>query len=170
MKSHGTNGLLHTEPHDLAPISNMLMESFVSQGMPYDCDMFTSGNNAHGCGHAPRTVYEGLRTTGADFVSKANVRANITLMCETIVDRLVLEEVEGELTATGAHIVHKDGSRSLVRASKEVILSGGAYCSPIILLRSGIGAREELEKVGIECRIELPGVGKNLMDHLVRPF
>jgi len=51
-------------------------------------------------------------------------------------------------------------------ASKEVILSGGAINTPQLLLLSGIGPRGELEKVGIECKNNLPGVGKHLQDHL----
>ncbi|KAL2354294.1 putative GMC oxidoreductase [Cryomyces antarcticus] len=167
-KSHGTNGLLHTEPHDLAPISNLLMESFQSQGLPYECDMFSHGNNPNGCGHAPRTVYQGTRTTGADFVSKTNARDNVHVRCETLVDKIVLETVDGELKATGVKIVdEKSGVSSVIRAKKEVIVAGGSYCSPAILLRSGIGAKEEVKSFGIESTIDLPGVGKNLMDHLI---
>lgn len=56
------------------------------------------------------------------------------------------------------------GERRVVKASKEVILSGGAFNTPQLLMLSGIGPREELEKHGIEVRVELPGVGRNLQD------
>lgn len=50
--------------------------------------------------------------------------------------------------------------------ANEVILSGGAINTPQLLLLSGIGPRNELENVGVDCKLHLPGVGKNLQDHL----
>jgi choline dehydrogenase-like flavoprotein len=64
--------------------------------------------------------------------------------------------------------IEKSGSVRKIQARKEVIVSGGAYCSPTILMRSGLGPKAELASHGIECKVDLPGVGKNLMDHLVR--
>src|SRR5690606_13284342 len=86
---HGYSGPLHTEPHDLAPISNLLMDSFVSEGLPLDHDVFTTGESPNACGHAPRTVYKGIRTTGADFVTNDYHRGNITIMTESLVDKVV---------------------------------------------------------------------------------
>jgi choline dehydrogenase-like flavoprotein len=140
-----------------------------SMGLPLDDDMFSHGNNPHGCGHVPRTVHQGLRTTAADYITKGNRRDNIHIMVETHVDRVMIEkDANGELRATGVRAVKADGSVVEVTARKEVIVSGGAYCSPNILNRSGIGAKQELEKHGIATLVDLPGVGKNLMDHLVR--
>ena len=51
-----------------------------------------------------------------------------------------------------------------MRASREVILAGGAFNTPQLLMLSGIGPREGLERHGIEVRVELPGVGRNLQD------
>lgn len=53
--AHGYNGPLHTEPHDLAPISQLLLKSMESMGLPLVPDMFSTGETPHGCGHAPRT-------------------------------------------------------------------------------------------------------------------
>lgn len=53
------------------------------------------------------------------------------------------------------------------KARKEVIINVGPYCSPGILLRSEIGCRKELEELGSPSVINLPGIGKNLRDHLV---
>ncbi|KAE8376037.1 hypothetical protein BDV26DRAFT_246087 [Aspergillus bertholletiae] len=166
-QSHGYDGPLHTEPHDLAPISNLLIDSLVSQGMPLHHDMFSTGDVAHGCGHAPRTVYRGIRTTGADFITNNYSRSNVTIQTDTTVDRIVLEEGADGLRATGAVARFADGTTRTFRARKEVVVSSGAYCSPAVLMRSGIGAREELDKFGIPCQVDLPGVGKNLMDHLI---
>ncbi len=145
------------------------MESFQSQGFPLDSDMFTTGSTSHGCGHAPRTVWKGIRTTGADFITKSQLRENITVITGTTVDKVILERnVESEaLRATGIAIISEAGEKSTVRARKEVIISAGTYCSPTILLRSGIGAKSEVEKFGITSLFDLPDVGKNLLDHLV---
>jgi choline dehydrogenase-like flavoprotein len=130
--------------------------------------MFSTGDVVNGCGHVPRTVYKGTRTTAADFITKEHDRSNITIQTNTTVDRVLLEQTEDGLRATGAVTRTADGSEKIFYARREVIVSGGAYCSPAILMRSGIGARDELAEHGIECRVDLPGVGKNLMDHLVR--
>lgn len=144
------------------------MDSMISKGLPYDPDMFSHGENPHGCGHAPRTVYKGIRTTGADFITKDRERENITLKTETTVDRVILERDSANgLKAKGVVVVGRDGTQQTFYAKKEIVISGGAYCSPAILLRSGIGPKEDLEKLGIPCQVDLPGVGKNLLDHLV---
>ena len=75
------------------------------------------------------------------------------------VERLVFE---GD-RAVGVELV-RNGVRETVRAEREVIVSGGAYQSPVLLMLSGIGLAEELEPFGIGVRQELP-VGRNLQDH-----
>lgn len=140
----------------------------VSKGLPLDHDMFSSGVNPHGCGHSVRTVHQGLRTTSADFITKQKPRDNLHLMVETHVDRVIIDkDSQGELKATGVRAVKADGSVVELKASKEVIISSGAYCSPNVLNRSGIGAKVELEQHGITTLVDLPGVGKNLQDHLI---
>src|SRR5207302_793149 len=57
-----------------------------------------------------------------------------------------------------------EAERCIVRASKEVILSGGAFNTPQLLMLSGIGARSVLQQHDIPIRVDLPGVGKNLQD------
>lgn len=130
-------------------------------------DMFTTGEIPHGCGHVVRTHHQGLRTTGADFVTKGYHRDNIDIVTNTTVDKIILEKVDGSLRATGVDLTDESGTKRTVTASREIIVSGGAYCSPPILLRSGIGPKEDLERLGIQCAVDLPGVGKNLLDHLV---
>jgi choline dehydrogenase-like flavoprotein len=146
----------------------MILESMVERGLDLDHDMFSHGENPHGCGHAPRTVHDGVRRTGADFVVNENKRNNLHLMVEAHVDKVLLEKgSDGVPKATGVRVMKADGSKVDIGASREVVVSGGSYCSPNILNRSGIGAKEELEKFGITLIVDLPGVGKNLMDHLV---
>ncbi|KAI9726285.1 MAG: hypothetical protein M1828_001558 [Chrysothrix sp. TS-e1954] len=167
---HGYDGPLHVEPHDLAPISNMIMKSYEDCGMVYECDMFSTGCKSHACGHAPRTVHKGTRTTGADFLmAKGQRPSNVTIKCLTTVDNVVFSNNEGEEEpqAIGVNVLTKSGAKSIAYARREIIISGGAYCSPPVLLRSGIGPKEDLNRVGIPMKVDAPGVGRNLMDHLI---
>ena len=141
-----------------------MLESMQSQGLPLDHDMFTTGSRSHGCGHALRTVHKGLRSTGADFVTDDYHRQNVDIAVDTLVDKI---NFDGNKRAVSVDLIAKSGERRTVRAKKEIVLSGGAYCTPPVLLRSGIGAREELQKLGIECLVDSPGVGKNLLDHMI---
>jgi choline dehydrogenase-like flavoprotein len=168
-ESHGYNGPLHTEPMDLAPISNLVFQSMRAQGLPLQHDMFTTENNLHGCGHTVRTVYKGMRSTAADFLNVE--RSNLTVLVETTVNKVVLEQAEDHWAiATAIQVVNQDDIPRLIRSNKGIVISGGAYCSPAILMRSGVGAKSQLESLGIECKVELPGAGKNLMAHFVRAF
>lgn len=143
------------------------MESYKEAGLPYEEDMFTTGTTAHGCGHALRTIHEGIRSTAADFITKGYRRDNITIITDATVDKVMLDGEGKNRRATGVDVVTKAGENKTFYATKEIIISGGAYCSPIILMRSGIGAKDELQKIGVDCKVDLPGVGKNLMDHVV---
>jgi choline dehydrogenase-like flavoprotein len=144
----------------------MILESMESKGLKLQPDMFTTGNNPNGCGHAPRTVYKGDRTTAANYL--LNKGPNLAIKTETTVDKVILEGEGANRRAVAVTVIEKDGSTKEIKANKEIIVSGGAYCSPTVLMRSGIGPKAELASHGIDCKVDLPGVGKNLMDHLVR--
>jgi len=139
----------------------------IDSGLPYYPDMFSTGESPHGCGDVPRTVHQGIRTTAADFITKEYKRNNITIKTEITVDKLLLAEQSDGLCATGVIAISRDGTKMEYKARKEVIVTAGAYCSPLILMRSGLGPKQELSRHGIECLVDLPGVGKNLMDHVV---
>jgi choline dehydrogenase-like flavoprotein len=130
--------------------------------------MFSTGETPHGCGDVPRTVHQGIRSTAADFITKGYRRENITIKTEVTVDKLLFSQDSRELIATGISAISKTGKKIDYQARKEVIVAAGAYCSPPILMRSGLGPKEQLEKHDIECLVDLPGVGGNLMDHIVR--
>ena len=81
-------------------------------------------------------------------------------MTDALVTRVIVENGR----ATGIE-VSRNGQTTAIETAGEVILSGGAYNSPQLLMLSGIGPAEHIRDVGIEPLIELPGVGKNLQDH-----
>jgi choline dehydrogenase-like flavoprotein len=83
-------------------------------------------------------------------------------MTDTNVNKIIIENKK----AVGVECIDKDGNSFTIQADKEVLLSSGAFGSPQILLRSGVGPAEEIIKHGIDHKHELPGVGKNLQDHI----
>ena len=167
---HGYEGPLHVEPHDLAPISKRVMQSYQDAGLSLYQDMFTTGETSRGCGHAPRTIYEGNRSVAADFVADRARWPNLDIQFNATVDCIGFDRTSeggGRPRARRVHVLLKDGTRKIFQASKEIIVSGGAYCSPPILQRSGIGRKADLEALGIEVVQDLPGVGENLLDHVL---
>lgn len=128
-------------------------------------DMFTTGHTPNGCGHAPRSVFNGDRSLAADYL--VNKGINLTIMTETTVDKVILQGEGPNMRAIAVQVVGKDGTIRNIKARREIIVSGGAYCSPAILMRSGIGPKDEISAHGIHWKVDLPGVGKNLMDHPV---
>lgn len=97
---HGEDGPLVTALRDLAPISRRVLESCEDKGMPVIPDMFTTGEASRGCGHAVRSIYQGVRTTSCDYIGIEGDRVGIKIVTGKFVDKIVLEEQGGELVAT----------------------------------------------------------------------
>ncbi|MBB44225.1 MAG: dehydrogenase [Rhodospirillaceae bacterium] len=108
------------------------------------------------------TVGNGRRCSASvGYLRPAQKRSNLTILRNTMALRILLENsrAKGLELANGSKMVS-------AFADKEVILSGGVINSPQLLMLSGIGPAENLKKHGIKTYIDLPGVGKNLQDHL----
>jgi choline dehydrogenase len=88
-------------------------------------------------------------------------RPNLTVLTNALVTRVTLEANR----ATGVEISYR-GSTLVIGADSEVVLSLGAMHTPKVLMHSGIGDEEQLQRAGIPVRQHLPGVGRNLQDHL----
>ena len=97
-------------------------------------------------------------------------RDNLVVVPHAHVSRVLLEDGGDGLVATGVEYRTADGAVQTVTATKEVVLSAGAIGSPQLLLLSGVGPRDELAEVGVECLVDLPDVGKHLKDHLHTPM
>ena len=89
-------------------------------------------------------------------------RPNLTVLTHALVTRVIVEGGK----ATGVEVAH-DGAVRRFAAGHEVVLSLGAIHTPKVLMQSGIGGAEELRRFGIEVRSHLPGVGRNLQEHLL---
>ncbi|KAK1149628.1 hypothetical protein N8T08_005179 [Aspergillus melleus] len=86
---------------------------------------------------------------------------NVEIVTETLVQKVLTETREGQLTAVGVETV--DGRTFTAR--REVVVSAGAYRTPQVLLLSGIGPREEIEAHGLTAVLDAPEVGRNFHDH-----
>ena len=117
------------------------------------------------------TTRDGKRSsTYHAFLEPALERDNLTIITHALVEQVLLEERGSGLRAVGVRYRDRDGQVTELRAEHEVVVSGGAIGSPQLLLLSGVGPREELAEVGVECRLDNPHVGKHLKDHLHLPL
>ena len=146
-----------TNPHVL---STSFVNAVQELGLPYNADF--NGASMYGAGLYQVIYRAGLRRSQAtSFLRPVRGRKNLRVITGARVTRVVIEHGR----AVGVEVAGKGGP-TVHRAEREVILSAGAINTPRLLMLSGIGAAEELAKLGIRSVHDLPGVGKNLMDHL----
>ncbi|KAF8313116.1 alcohol oxidase [Clavulina sp. PMI_390] len=105
-------------------------------------------------------------TAPAYYVPNAS-RPNLVVLTSAHVVKLVLTGTGEPYTISGVQFTTSGSDKVYeVKAKREVILSAGAFGTPQLLELSGIGGRVVLEKAGVEVKVELPGVGENLQDHV----
>jgi choline dehydrogenase len=134
-------------------------------GIPRNDDF--NGLTQEGTGYYRATAYRGRRrSTAAAYLRPVEKRPNLRIETHALATRVVLE---GKRAVGVAYRQH--GVARAARASKEVILSGGAFNSPQLLELSGVGAAKRLQDLGIAVVHDLPEVGERLQDHFyVRTF
>lgn len=108
---------------------------------------------------------------GVTYYKQAAARPNLHVLTEALVEKVVFDRKSRskKLIATGVKF-YSNSKSFVVKAKKEVILSGGAFGSPQILELSGIGSKELLTKNGIDLLYENDNVGENLQDHMLVPL
>ncbi len=142
------------------PIAEHFIQAATEIGIPLNEDY--NGSRQEGVGYFQQTAYNGFRwSTAKSFLRPARGRANLSVVTRAQVTSLVFDGKR----VTGVNY-RRGHERNSASASAEVILSAGAINSPQILQCSGIGDGEALSAVGVESVHHLPGVGKNLQDHL----
>ena len=158
---HGQNG-----PLNVANIrhKNKPVDDFVETGSSvFGFNEDFNGESQEGIGYYQTTQKNGKRCSAAKaYLVPALERENLTVLTDTNVNKILVNDSR----ATGVSCIGEDGEEFTLNATKEVLLSSGAFGSPQVLLRSGIGPEQEITKHGIEHKVELPGVGKNLQDHI----
>ena len=158
---HGQNG-----PLNVANIrhKNKPVDDFVETGSSvFGFNEDFNGESQEGIGYYQTTQKNGKRCSAAKaYLVPALERGNLTVLTDTNVNKILVNDSR----ATGVSCIGEDGEEFTLNATKEVLLSSGAFGSPQVLLRSGIGPEQEITKHGIEHKVYLPGVGKNLQDHI----
>ena len=155
---HGSDGpvpVQRTRMDDLDDVPRAFVAAAVACGHPVVEDH--NHPTSVGVGPLPRNVRDGIRmSTALTYLAPARARPNLEICADTLVDRV--EVAEGR--ARGVRLQ----SGQMLEAST-VILAAGAYSSPAILLRSGIGPASQLNAFDLLVVSDLPGVGANLIDH-----
>jgi len=162
---HGAGGPVDvSDIRHRAPFSRAFVEACVEIGMPYNADF--NGACQDGAGFFQVTQRRGRRVTAAEaFLAAARARHGLTVETNVLVCRLVLEGAR----ARGVEYLDRHGERRVALSRGEILLSAGTFNSPQILMLSGIGPAAHLRAVGIDVRLDLAGVGRNLQDHLRVP-
>ena len=159
---HGTDGPLSvSSPRYKHPLSDAFVAAGTEAQIRPNADF--NGARQEGIGFFQTTTRNGRRASSARaFLGPAKGRANLTVMTGARVDRVLIEGGR----ATGVRLI--DGRE--LRAAREVVLSAGAFATPMILARSGLGPRGDLAAQGIPVIADLPGVGQNFQDHAIVPI
>jgi choline dehydrogenase-like flavoprotein len=158
---HGSNGPLQvTSIHE----RNELIEAFIGaanrQGIPRTSDF--NGREQEGAGYFQLTTRNGWRNSSADaYLRPAANRGNLRILTDTQV---------GQILFAGRRAVgvacRSGGSIRTITAKRGIVLAAGAIQSPQLLMLSGIGPAEQLQRHGIAVKLDRPAVGQNLQDHL----
>ncbi|PZO77453.1 MAG: pyridoxine 4-oxidase [Mesorhizobium amorphae] len=160
---HGENGPLpvHMPSEAVSPVARAFIEAGAALGLP----RLQGHNGGEMIGVTPNSlnIRDGRRVTAADAWLTPGVRArpNLSILRNARVRRLALE---------GARVQRLEVSSGQGRievTADRVILCAGAIETPALLMRSGIGPADTLQAAGVDCLIEVGGVGRNLQDHLL---
>jgi len=157
---HGKGGPLSITKH--VP-DDKLFPRFIEtvKSLGYKTQADHHGPDQEGWGSPDISIHNGRRgSTAARFLYPAMKRPNLTVITGAQATRV--EVSNGR--ATALHYT-RNGTEHRLQAEREIILSGGAFNSPQLLLLSGIGPADELRELGIDVVHDLPGVGRNLQDH-----
>ena len=161
----GDSGPLHVSTGwGRNPLYGAFVEAGQQAGYPFTDDM--NGYQQEGFGAMDMTVYKGRRwSTAMAYLRPALKRPNLTLRTRTLATRILFDGPAGAPRAVGVEVSRR-GQLTQLRASREVILCGGAINSPQLLQLSGIANPELLQPLGLPVVAPLKGVGENLQDHL----
>ncbi len=161
----GDSGPLHVSTGACRnPLYDAFVEAGVQAGYTHTDDM--NGYRQEGFGAMDMTVHRGRRwSTAMAYLRPALRRKNLTLQTGALTTRILFDHAGGAPRAMGVEVAQA-GVLKQWRATREVILCGGAINSPQLLQLSGIGNPTLLEPLGIRVLAARKGVGENLQDHL----
>ncbi len=142
------------------PMTEVFIEAAERAGFARNPD-YNAGSPL-GVGYGQVSQRRGLRhSTARAFLAPVLRQSNVTVVTDALVHRVLLD---GD-RAVGVRYEHR-GAVVDARCRGEVVVSAGAFGSPKVLMLSGIGPADHLAAVGIDCRVDVPGVGQNVQNHL----
>ncbi|KAL4927675.1 GMC family oxidoreductase [Aspergillus undulatus] len=162
--AHGLEGLIHngsvsgSSAERKYPLREPLRRAWERVGVKRISDM--NVGSPLGLGELVENWRAGKRQISSEVFGIWD-RPNVTVLTETMVQRILVEDEGGKKVARGVQLV----GGAIFLADKEVIISTGAYRTPQVLMLSGIGPHDELEKHGIETIVDSGEVGRNFHDH-----
>jgi len=158
---HGCDGPLNVaDPVSPNPMTRRFVAAAVEAGLPHNPDF--NGSQQEGAGIYQVTQKDGRRMSAARaYLRPALRRRNLTVITGSMVGRIRIERGR----AVGVDYL-LGGQRKSAMAERDVIVSAGAINAPKLLMLSGVGPADALRKLDIPVEADLPGVGKNLQDHL----
>ena len=159
---HGGDGPLGvSDPRYQNPLSTVFVEAAHQAGWPLTDDF--NGAWQEGFGWYQTTTRGGSRSSAAEaYLKPIRGRRNLRVLTGAVACAITFDETN---RANGVRFTRK-GKAVTEHAAREVLLCGGTLNSPQLLMLSGIGPADELARHGIAVRVDLPGVGANLQDHL----
>ncbi|KRE11512.1 oxidoreductase [Bosea sp. Root483D1] len=160
----GTTGPVWVQPaNDPSPIAAALLNAAEGLGIPrFENPNGQMMEGEGGVAYTDMLVRKGRRhSLYQAYVQPIADRPNLTILTETVVRRILFDGRR----ATGIEIA-RAGTISAINASTEVVISTGAINTPKLLMLSGVGDRDELARLGVPVVQHLPGVGRNLQDHV----
>ncbi|SDB22432.1 GMC family oxidoreductase [Bauldia litoralis] len=158
---HGDDGPLTVcRARGHSPLYDRFIEAGVEAGYTSNDDF--NGEVQDGFGRYDFTIRDGKRwSTSRAFLRPVMNRPNLTVATHALTHRIVIEKGR----AVGVEY-ERSGKTIVARATREIVLSAGAVNAPQILMLSGIGDADQLKQHGIAPVHHLPGVGRNLQDHV----
>ncbi len=161
---YGIGGAMHVQPVDNPDsFSLAMLDAADSSGLKR---FSNSGGQmmkeAGGCAIVDNIIHDGKRQSAyRSYIYPRLLQSNLTVLTGALATRILFAGSR----ATGVEFEYQ-GQLRQAKAKLEVVLSQGAIQTPKLLMQSGIGDQEELAKFGIRVRQHLPGVGRNLHDHI----
>jgi len=163
-ETRGAGGPMRIEvspdPH---PVAESLLNGAQELGLPVIEDANAGSNEGACLANFNAVTQDGSLqrwSAARGYLRPAASWPNLTVLTDTEVTELILESGR----CTGVEI-RRSGRRSVVRASRGVVLTLGALGTPRLLMRSGIGHADQLRRAGVRPAVDLPGVGANFQDH-----
>lgn len=158
---HGVGGPMRiSRSGSPGPLHDLLTSAAAAAGINVHDDY--NDGSSEGIAQSEMFISNGERhSSAAAFIRPALRRRNLTVVTGARVQRIIV----ANRSAVGV-IYHQHGAIHQVPCDKEIILCGGTFNSPQILMLSGVGPADHLREMGIEVNLDLSAVGQNMEDHV----